>query len=86
MKRSFLLALLLLCAAARSDTPFEKDFGARLWALHRHYGPLFLKFFGCPKEAAVIDDCHPQLGVIDYAEYGKARKAAMDLFDLQERK
>ena len=75
-------ACLLLQAQPAADDVFAR----RLTAFHRHYGPLFLDFFGCPEGAKVIEECKPKLGRLNYQEYKAARKAAIELFQLEEKR
>ena len=79
MKRA-ILALFVSAAAASPSA----DFDQKLAAFHQHYDRFMRAYLGCPKRAASIDDCKPALGTLDYAEFGRARNAARELFDFRE--
>ena len=81
MKRLLLVPALLLCCSGS-----ESDLGPRLARFHAHYNPFSRHFLGCPPAAREMDECDPRNGWIDYQEYSKARKAAMELFELEEKK
>jgi hypothetical protein len=80
MKRAILSSILLFCTVSASAP--APDFPARLIAFHQLYDPFFRDYFGCAAHETDPSRCDPKTGHMDYAEYSKARKAAMKLFDL----
>jgi hypothetical protein len=81
MRRSLGVLALVLTAAASTS---REDLASRVVEFHRHYNPFSRALLGCPKGAREMEECDPRQGSIDYAEYVKARKLAMRLFDLRD--
>ncbi len=57
-----------------------------LLTFHNHYNLYFRRHFGCPSEAKTTEDCRPENGFVDAAEFKAAREAAKKLFDLTDKR
>lgn len=78
----FALFLTIIAPAQLArDTAFTSD----MVNFHNHWNTFMREYFGCPKDATDVDQCEPHLGVINYGEYNKVRKAAKKLFHLTEK-
>lgn len=73
-----MLAAVLLLAAANAQI----DFYVRLEKFDKHYQLFMNELCHWPQS----EKCDPGLGSINYREFKEARRAAIKLFDLQERK
>ncbi len=76
------LGVLLLLLPTMSTT--QETFGERLDAFNVPYNAFYRSYHGCPAGTTVAAECKPRYGVIDRREYGRARSAAMKLFELKE--
>ncbi len=85
MKRTILLGLLCLMTAFSAEAP-NRDFLEKLARFHDHYQKFFRAYLGCPKDAAHIEDCKPDLGTFDFYEFNHAATSAGPLFGLERKK
>lgn len=80
-RRELLTGCLGLPAAAEPPAVNVEDFYRRLQEFDRHYQAFINSLCGWPKQ----DKCRPDLGIVDTKEFEEARKAAMRLWDLEEK-
>lgn len=73
--------------------PIHDEFREKLVKFHQEYDVFLRKYVGCPtREKQALQDrfiaveCDALKGVVDQAAYQKAREAAKELFDLEEKK
>lgn len=84
MRRAFLMLALVVVLSAQT---VQDDFTLKVINFERHWGKVILDLTGCRPEAALHYDpalCDANRRTLNYAEYGKARKAAIRLFALTE--
>jgi hypothetical protein len=86
MKLALTLALLCLAMVGSAGTPINRDFYEKLERFNEHYCKFYRAVHGCPKGAAFLDDCKPELGTFDYYEFNHAASAARPLFSLEKEK
>lgn len=78
MKR---LVILLLLFLSYSHTSADEMLALKILRLDTHLSNVFRTLYGCPKEGEMTSEtCRPSLGRMDYAEFLRARKTAVDLF------
>jgi hypothetical protein len=82
MKRALILGLLCLVTAISAETP-NLNFAQNLERFHHHYDLFIRAYAGCPKGAAFIEQCKPELGTFDYYEFNHAAREAGPLFGLK---
>lgn len=85
--------IIVLIALGLSAAPIQDEFRDRLVKFHQSYDVFLRKYVGCPaREKQAIRDqfiaveCDPLKGELDQAAWSKAREAAKELFDLEEKK
>lgn len=72
------LLLLFVCMSASAG---EMDlFSERVIRFHNHWNAFVRSYLGCPKGATSADQCHPKIGIVDYAEFTAASREARILF------
>jgi flagellar biosynthesis regulator FlbT len=81
-----LLLLFFLVVISPAQIALDTQLTADIANFHTHWDKFVRTYLGCPKDAVAVEDCTPVTGVIDYAEWKAARKAAKKLFGLEERK
>lgn len=81
MRRTMIVACLGLPLPA-SPEPDQQEFYRRIEAFDRHYQAFVNRLCYWPESTK----CRPDLGHTDNHEFLEARKAAMKLFELQEKK
>lgn len=77
-----------------SAQTFAPEFHEKLVKFHKHYDKFLRTYMGCPavnredaiKEGLKFVECDRALGGYDQKEFQGARLAAMDLFELEEKK
>lgn len=89
IRRPLVMCSVLLLLGVRPTTPQDYDFLQKVVNFEKHYDPFYRKLAGCPpaSKRPILGegDCRPREGVLDYADFRKARQAAMSLFDLAEK-
>ena len=85
MKRAFLIASLCMVMVGSASTP-NLSFEENLARFHLHYDKFIRAYEGCPKGAAFIEECKPDLGTFDWYEFNHAAHEARDLFSLEKEK
>lgn len=84
MKRALMVGV--LCLATARSAPPNGEFARKLERFHYHYNLFVRAYLGCPKGAVYSEQCKPELGTFDYAEFNHAARDAAPLFDLDRRK
>jgi len=74
-------AILLVIGLAVAASTSEDAFSRRAADFNVEWNLFYRKYLGCPKGAREVEECRPQLGVLDRKRYDRARRAAMKLFD-----
>lgn len=77
--RNILILLFLVSLSTGAD-----DLTSRIVGFNRHWVQFCVRYWGC--ESAQAKDCRDERQQIDYSEFQSSRKAAMDLFNLEEKK
>ena len=58
----------------------RQDYAKQLIKFHIAYDEFFRDYFGCPKHAIDVSECHPEAGVVNYGAYLKTVKMAQQVF------
>ena len=80
--RLFRLLLLLLLSPLIAQAPYDdlREKVARFATAHNEFAR---ELFGCPATGELLrDSCNPDLGIIDYGKFNRARKLASKLYSL----
>jgi len=85
VKRALILGFLCLVMVGSAGTS-NPSFQENLARFHLHYDKFMRAYEGCPKGAAFIEECKPDLGTFDYGEFNRAAHEARDLFSLEKEK
>lgn len=82
MNRILILGFLCLVMVGSSSTA-DRAFYEKLERFNEHYVKFYRMVHGCPKGAAFIEQCKPELGTFDYYEFNHAATEAGPLFGLK---
>jgi len=83
MRRAAILGFLCLVMVGSAGTP-NRNFDEKLERFHYHYDLFVRAYLGCPKGAAFVKECRPELGTFDYSEFNHAARDARPLFALEK--
>ena len=80
------LLLGLVFAALLTASTIAEPFDAQVWKFQTHWDLFLRHFWGCSPEDTNRRTCRGEMSTMDRKEWEAARKAAAELFDLNERK
>lgn len=81
-----ILALRQVRLNAQLRIPQYDEMREKILRFEKHWNPFCREFFGCPETGMTTVESCINTQRVDYEQYFKAKKAAMKLFDLVEKK
>lgn len=87
LKRTLSLIALLIAPLLTQElnSQVNDEFFQRLYNFARPFDAFVRRYAGCPDEGFDLAMCHQSQGTWDVKHWNEARKAAMKLFDLQDK-